>query len=139
MAVIDTVVRTVHVFAGGLLAGSVVFFTWSVVQTSSDGTLGKLAATGLAKQLTTISRFCAVLLLLSGGYMALGVPFGSDPAYDGLVGAMILLWLAITVLVEMGYSKLGGEATFADVKTYYVLAAISGLLLLIDGGILAGY
>lgn len=139
MAVIDTVARTVHVFAGGLLAGSVVFFTWAVVQTSSDGTLGKLAATGLANHLTTISRFCAVLLLLSGGYMVMDAPFGSDPTYDGLVGAMILLWLVITALVEVGASKLGEAASFTDVRTYYVLAALSGLLLLVDGGILASY
>lgn len=126
-------------FAGGLLAGSVVFFTWAALQTTTDGTLGSVAVTGLAEHLTTISRFCAVLLLLSGGYMAMLAPFGSDPTYDGLLGVMILLWLVITALVEIGYSKLSGDATFDDVRTYYVGAALSGVLLLVDAGILAGY
>lgn len=139
MAVIETVVRTVHVFAGGLLAGSVIFFTWAVLQGVTDGSLGDLAITALADRLTTISRFCAVLLVLSGGYMAMVAPFGTDPAYDGLLGLMIVLWLAVTALVEVGASKLDGGASFAAVRTQYLLAALSGALLLIDAGIVAGY
>lgn len=139
MVAVDTIARTVHVFAGGLLAGSIVFFTWAAIQTTNDGILGRMAVAGLAKHLTAISRFCAILLVLSGGYMAMDAPFGSDPTYDGLVGAMILLWLVISALVEIGYSKLRGEAAFHDVSTYYLLAAVSGVILLIDGGLLAGY
>ena len=138
MAVVDTAARTVHVFAGGLLAGSVVFFTWAAMQSATDGTLGKLAVTTLAKHLTSVSRFAAVLLLLSGGYMAMNAPFGANPTYDGLIGAMVLLWLVVTALVEIGYSKLS-DAPYDAVKTYYLLAAISALLLLLDAGVVASY
>lgn len=139
MAVIDTIARTAHVFAGGLLAGSVVFFTWSVLRGVTSGSLGTVAVGSLADHLTTISRLCAVLLVLSGGYMATMAPFGADPAYDGLLGVMILLWLVVTALVEVGASKLDDGATFADVRSYYVLAAVAGIVLLIDAGLVAGY
>lgn len=139
MAVIEFAVRTVHVLAGGLLAGSVVFFTWAALRSGTDGPIGTPAVTELARLLTNVSRFCAVLLVLSGGYMATVAPFGSDPTYDGLLGLMILLWLAITALVEVGYAKLRGDGTFDAVRTHYLVAASAGVLLLVDAGILAGY
>lgn len=137
MAILETIIRTTHVFAGGLLAGSVVFFTWATLQNASTSGLDPAGIAGLADQLTNVSRFCAVLLLISGGYMAMTANFGANPTYDGLLGLMILLWLVVTALVEVGNSKLQDGAGVDAVRTHYLVAALSGALLLVDAGLVA--
>lgn len=136
MALIDTVMRTTHLLAGGVLTGSVVFFTWAIVSGSASG-VGSEVAAQISRTLTTLSRICAVLLLLSGGYMAAILGSALRGTAGLLVGLMILLWLVVTALVEVGNSKLADGASVQDVQQYYVVAAIAAILVLVDAGYLA--
>lgn len=136
MAALDTVMRVVHLLAGGLLAGSVVYVAWVLRDADGESALGREAVETLAGTLTSLSRVCAVLLLVSGGYMAavLGSALRGTPGM--LVGIMILLWLIVTMLVEVGNSKLAGGASVSEIQQYYGVAAVAAILLLIDAGYL---
>jgi len=136
MALVDTAMRIVHLLAGGILAGSVVFFAFAVTRNSASGA-GSETASQLAASLATVSRVCAVLVLVSGGYMAAILGSALQGTTGMLVGVMIILWLVVTALVEIGNSRLGDGASVSDVSSVYLLAALTSVLLLLDAGYIA--
>lgn len=150
---VDTVVaRIAHLVFAAVWAGSVVYVALVVLPLARDGafdTTRPLEA--LAGKLTTISRVSAVVLLLSGGHLAANaysVGGGSRPALFGstngrLVVAMVVLWLALTALVEIGGKrlqagldarKLRGPARDA-LPVYRAATAVAVGLLLVGGAI----
>lgn len=136
MALIDTVMGTVHLVAGGVLTGSVVYFAWAIARVDAT-VVGSEAVGQLASSLTFVSRICAGLLLVSGGYMAAVLGSALRGTSGMLVGVMILLWLVVTALVEIGNSRLANGASLRDVRQFYVVAAVAALLLLVNAGYIA--
>lgn len=136
MALVDTVMRTGHLLAGGILTGSVVFFAFAATRSSASG-IGSEGVNQLASSLATVSRACAVLILVSGGYMAAVLGAALQGTAGMLVGVMIVLWLIVTALVEVGNSRLADGAAVGEVKNVYTLAALASVLLLLDAGYIA--
>jgi len=148
MALVETAVATVHLLVGALWVGSVVFFALAVLPRAAEGDLNAVPLGGLAGSLTTWSRAAAVLMLLTGGHLAgtrytPGRLVGSSDGY--LVLAMLVLWLALAALVEVGASRIRDGVDERKVRTParaartpFLAAALVGLLLLIDAGILLG-
>lgn len=136
MAVIDTAMRTLHLAFGGLWAGSVVLFVFGVLPSISDA--DRLAA--IAGREVQLSRLSVLVTFLTGGHLAgtyytFGELVGSTRGY--LVLFMILLWVALAALVEVGTARLRGGNVDAG-TTLYRAGGVVALLLLLAGGLLAG-
>jgi uncharacterized membrane protein len=147
MSALDTAMYAVHLLVAGVWTGSVVFTTYAVVPTAADGTANAEPLAAIVSRLRTVSRAGAVLLLLTGGYMA-----GQGYTVDSLTGStrgylvlgMVVLWLLLAAFVEVGAGKLASG--FDDMKVreparearpFMLAATLVALLLLVEGGILA--
>jgi uncharacterized membrane protein len=147
MALLDTVMFTVHLLVAGVWTGSVVFVTLAVLPVAEDGTANAEPLASVVAKLRWISRGSSLLLLLSGGHMAgtlytverlTGQPRGH------LVLGMVALWFVLTALVEIGGGKLADgfdekkvRQPAREAKPFFLAAAVVALLLLLDGGLLA--
>lgn len=113
---IDLVVsRIAHLVFAAVWAGSVCYVALAVLPLARDGAFNSTKPLEvLSAKLTTISRICAVVLLLSGGHLAgrlYTIGGGDGPALFGstngrLVVLMVVLWLALAALVEIGAKRL---------------------------------
>lgn len=134
----------IHLIFAGLWSGSVLFVSYTVVPMAMHGDLrpGPLAA--IAGKLTTISRVSAVLLLLTGGHLA-GARYTTESLTGSTAGrlvvAMVVLWLALGGLVEVGTSKLrdGTERNkvrepAAAARPFLLAASLVAVLLLANAG-----
>ena len=135
MAVIDTAMRTLHLIFGALWAGSVVLFVFGVLPSISSA--DRLAA--IAGREVQLSRLSVVVTFLSGGHLAgtyytVGSLFGSTRGY--LVLFMLLLWVVLAALVEIGTSRLR-DGNVAAGTTLYRAGGVAAVLLLLVGGLLA--
>jgi len=148
MALVETVTSTVHLLVGALWVGAVVFFALAVLPRAAAGDLNAAPLGALVGSLTTWTRAAAVLMLLTGGHLA-GTRYtvasltGSTRGY--LVLAMVVLWLGLAALVEIGASRVRDGVERRKVReparnavTPFRLAALVGLLLLVDAGVLLG-
>ncbi|WP_188977699.1 CopD family protein [Halocalculus aciditolerans] len=136
----------VHLGFAGLWAGGVAFAAWAVLPSALRGDIDPQPLAAITNKLSTLTRVSAVLLLLSGGYMAVFI--GGD-AFRGttrgiLVGLMVVLWLALTGLSEMACSRLRDgtdldkvRAPAREAKTRLQAAAVLAVALLVLGGVLA--
>lgn len=145
---VDLAVSTVlHVVFGGLLTGSVLFFTYAVNPAARVGDVSPETFSGATSKLTTVTRASAVVLLLTGGHQA-GVLYtaetlaGTRRGY--LVLAMLVLWFALVALVEVAASKLREGLAREKVRTparearpFLWAASIAAVLVLVDAGLLA--
>lgn len=149
--VVDAVARIVHLVFAAVWAGSVVYVTLTVLPLARDGRFNAGPLEPLSDRLTTISRTSAVVLLLSGGHLA-----GSIYTFDGdggpslfastngqLVVLMILLWLALAALVEVGAKRF--ESGLAEKKVrepardalpLFRVASVVALALLVVAGLI---
>lgn len=132
MAVLETVAVVTHVLFAGLWTGSVAFAA-AVVAGGQ-----RLQGSGrelLADRLKNVSRTSAVLMLLSGGYLASAYSgsyfMGTMRGY--LLTAMVVLWVVLMVLVELAASRLVSDADRAT--TLFWLAGAVAVLLLLDAGL----
>lgn len=111
--VVDALARIVHQIFAGIWAGSVVYVTLGVLPLARNGEFNAAPLESLSGRLTTLSRTSAVVLLVTGGHLA-----GAIYTFDGdggsslfastrgqLVIAMVLLWLALAALVEIGTTR----------------------------------
>ena len=149
MAVIDTVMQTVHVVFAGLWTGSIILFALAVLPSGVNGDISPGVLSTVSSRLTTLSRVSAFLLFVTGGHLAgnyytIEVLVGSTPGY--LVLAMLGLWLVTTGLVEVGGSKMRDgldrnkvRTPARDAKPLYQGAAVLAALLLVDAVLLAIY
>jgi len=134
MALLDSLAVVVHFVFAGLWAGTVAYAAAIVTGT---GDIGTVARERIADRLRSISRTSAVLTLLSGGYLASG--FASSYFYSStrgyLLSAMVLLWLVLMVMVEIGASRLvDGEESG---PTVLIGASVVAILLLLDAGVVS--
>lgn len=146
MALIDTVMATIHLLVGGLWTGGVLFFALAVLPTARAGDIRAGAFEAIISRLTTGSRLSALLMFITGGHLAgtrytVGSLFGSGRGH--LVLAMLTLWLALTALVEIGQSRAKDGLEQKKVRTpaenaapFYLGAALVAVLLLLDAGLL---
>jgi uncharacterized membrane protein len=145
--VIDTVMTTLHVLTGALWVGSVVFVAGVVLPAALDGSLDAAPLEMFADRLVYGSRAASVVMFLTGGHMA-GTGYTLDLLVNSsrghLVLAMLLLWLALSALVEVGRSRLVDGLQEKRVRSparnamgVFRAAAVVGVLLLVDAGLLA--
>ena len=141
-------VYALHLLFGGLWAGAVMFYTYSLLPLAGDGLdAGALGdATG---KLTTISRASAVIQLLTGGYLASPMGVGSAGYWSTTTGVlvvvMVVLWLFLAALTEMGAGRVrdaieAGDVRAAGTNARGLLygASVVAVLLLLEAGALAG-
>ncbi|MFB6218727.1 MAG: hypothetical protein ABEH77_06045, partial [Halobacteriaceae archaeon] len=93
------------------------------------------------------TRTAALVLPLTGGYQILRLYPGEallEPPRGHLVLGMVLLWVAVTALVEVGRARMADGLDRDKVRTparkgrpYVLAAAALSLLLLADAGLLA--
>lgn len=146
MALIDTVMATVHLLVGGLWTGSVLFFALAVLPTARSGDIRANSFESIIGRLTMGSRVSALLMFVTGGHLAgtrytVGTLFGSGRGH--LVLSMLSLWLVLTALVEIGQSRAKDGLEQKKVRTpaenaapLYLGAALVAVLLLVNAGVL---
>jgi uncharacterized membrane protein len=145
--VLDTVMTTLHVLTGALWVGSVVFVTWAVLPAAVEGVLDAGPLETFVDRLVYGSRAASVVMFLTGGHLAgtryeVSTLFGTGRGH--LVLAMLALWLVLTALVEVGRGRLVRGLQTKRVRTpaqesltLFRAAALVGVLLLVDAGLLA--
>jgi hypothetical protein len=137
----------IHLLFAGLWAGGAALFAWGVVPLAGDSTIGVEPAESLAGTFVTVSRVSALATLLTGWHMAATV-YGVDGLTAGtrgyLVIAMVVLWLALAALSEVGVSRFRDaldrrkvRTAAADARPFLLGASLTGIALLIVGGYLA--
>jgi len=146
--IVATSIRTVHLVFAATWVGSVIFVTVGVLPVARDGDLDAAPTERVVVRLTNVSRLCAVVLLLTGGHLALvgyGVPglTGSTAGY--LVIAMVVLWLALTAVIEVAAARITDRLREKEVRSpardylpwFYAASGIAVVLLLDAGAIVA--
>jgi len=146
MATVDTAVNAIHLLFAGLWAGSVIFVARAVVPAARDGDLDATPLRRLVGKFRTSSRVASLVLFLTGGHLA-GTRYtaetllGSTRGY--LVVAMVVLWLVLTGLVEMGSGRLVDGLDERKVREparsatpLFTAAAVAAVGLLLLGGVL---
>ena len=147
MALIDTALATAHLLIGALWVGSVVLFAVVVLPLARDGGLDAAPLESMQSSVTRGSRVASVLMLVTGGHLAAtGYTFGTlaSTTSGNLVVAMVVLWLALTGLVEVGSSRIRDGVKQQKVREpavnalgFFRGASIVGVLLLLTAGAIA--
>ncbi|AFZ73482.1 hypothetical protein [Natronobacterium gregoryi] len=139
------VMQTIHLVFASVWAGSVVYVAFVVLPLARDGAFTSTAPLEtIASKLTTISRVSALVLLLTGGHLA-GTRYSSESLFGTINGqlvlVMVLLWLALAALVEIGSKRfesgLNGKKLrepAADALGLYRIAAVVAVALLVVAG-----
>ena len=145
--ILDTAMTTVHVLVGALWVGSVVFVALAILPAAADGALDAAPLETIADRLVSLSRGASVVMLLTGGHLAAtGYTVASlTGTWRGhLVLGMLALWLVFTALVEIGRGRLVDglrekrvRAPASSATGVFRAAAVVGVLLLIDAGLLS--
>ncbi|PSP39069.1 transporter, partial [Halobacteriales archaeon QH_7_65_31] len=107
--VVNAVSYVLHMTFAALLTGSVLYVALAVNPTAVAGDIRPEAFEQITGRLTTITRASAVVLFLTGGHQA-----GNFYTFESLTGtfrghlvlAMLVLWLALTALVEIAGARL---------------------------------
>lgn len=146
MAALETAMAALHLLFGGLWAGAVLFTTWAVLPLARDGDVDAAPVAAITGRLVTLSRLSAVVLFLTGGYLAGERYTGASltgTTNGVLVLVMILLWLALTGLTEVGASRLRDALDEQRVRTagrashrLFQAASLVAVALLVVGGII---
>ncbi|MFC6826059.1 copper resistance protein CopD [Halopelagius fulvigenes] len=144
---VDTAVTVLHVLTGALWVGSVVFVAGAILPAAVGGSLDAAPLESLSRTLVRGSRGASVVMFLTGGHLA-----GTRYTIETLIGtgrghlvlAMLALWLALAALVEVGNGRLSDglqekrvRAPARDAIGVFRAAAVVGVLLLVDAGLLA--
>lgn len=142
MTLVEAAVRALHLAVSAVWVGSVVFYTFGVLPLARSGTVNAGPLEHLTERLRFGSRFAAVVLLLSGGYLltlAGHVSGLTSSPQGGLVLAMVAGWLAFTALVEVGAGRVldGTEelkvrTPAKRARTLFRVASVLGLAVLVD-------
>jgi uncharacterized membrane protein len=142
-----TVSYVLHMLFAAALTGSVLYVALFVNPAAVAGDIGNEAFSRVTSGLSTVTRASAVVLLLTGGHQA-----GTLYTFETLAGTtrghlvlgMLVLWLALTALVEIAGSKLregldAGKlrAPAREARPFLRAAAVLAVLLLVDAGLLA--
>ncbi|MDG5758843.1 copper resistance protein CopD [Natronococcus sp. A-GB1] len=143
---VDTfLAQTTHLVFAALWAGSVFYVAFVVLPLARDGafTSTKPLET-ISSRLTSISRVSALVLLLTGGHLA-GTRYTAEGLFNTINGqlvlAMVVLWLVLAGLVEVGAKRfesgLNGKKLrepAANALPLYRAGAVVAVLLLVVAG-----
>ncbi|WP_227132563.1 transporter [Halorubellus salinus] len=142
MVMVEVVVRTIHLVVAAMWVGSVSFFAFGVLPLAREGSLNAAPLERFTQRLQVGSRLASVLLLLSGGYMISLAEYERSllsSTSGHLVLGMVVLWVALTGLVEVGASRVLEGAEDLKVRTpakrataVLRAATLVGVLLLVD-------
>jgi putative copper export protein len=142
MAIVEVVVRAIHLVVSAAWVGAVLFFAFGVLPLAREGSVNAAPLERVTERLQVGSRVASVVLLLSGGYMISLAGYESSlvsTLAGNLVLAMVVLWLALTGLVEVGASRVLDGAEDLKVRTpakrgtpFFRAATLVGVLLLVD-------
>ncbi|MFT4890930.1 MAG: putative membrane protein [Halobacteriales archaeon] len=142
-----TIAVAVHLLAAAGWTGSVGFVTLAVLPLARDGGLNATPLEGVVDRLRFASRLSAVLLLLSGGYLA--VEYYTADTLTGtsnghLVLGMIVLWLVLAGLIEVGGGRMLEDlrqkkvrAPAKEYRRWFEAATIVAALLFVDTALLS--
>ena len=144
--VVDSIMQILHVVFAGLWTGSVLFVVGAVLPAASAGSISAPAMSTITTRLAWLTRVSALVFVATGGHLA-GTGYTSatlfSTARGQLVVAMLVLWLVLTALVEIGCKRLGGSDAPANVQTaventrpIWLAAGAVAVLLLVDAGLL---
>jgi uncharacterized membrane protein len=144
--VLDTAIYTVHTGLSAIWAGTVLFVVLAVLPLAMDGELSPDAFGSVVSKLRWVTRISAVLLFVTGGHLAgtLYTPeklTGTPSGY--LVIAMLVLWLGLTAVVEIGSARASRGIEQEKIREparvarpLYQLAAVLAVGLLVVAGVL---
>ena len=148
MSAVNALSYVIHLLFAGLWTGSVLFVSYAVLPAAADGELNAAPLSAIAGKLTTVSRASALLLLVTGAHLGVtrytvGSLTGSVSGY--LVIAMIVLWLALAGLVEVGTSKISDglaerklREPANNARPFFLAGSVAALGLLVVAGLLLG-
>jgi hypothetical protein len=139
MAILTAASAIVHLLFAAIWTGSVVFVVVGVLPTAARDGVGAAALRGTLGRLRNVSRICALLLLLTGGHLAAErytVDSLAGTVEGQLVLAMIVLWVIMAGLVEIGAARIIDTGEVVDGRLSLGLGGIVGLAVLALGGVL---
>ncbi len=121
MGVLTTLAYALHGIGAGVWVGAVALVAWRVVPLATNGEVEPATLTATADGLSWLTRTNALLMPATGLWMAW-------VSYDRLAGLlvpprghtvllMILLWLAMSALVEIGAARIRRAAGDGKVRT----------------------
>lgn len=121
MSILTTLAYAAHGIGAGVWVGAVALVAWRVVPLAADGELEPPTLTAAADGLSWLTRTNALLMPATGLWMAW-------VSYDRLAGLlvpprghtvllMILLWLVMSAMVEVGAARIRRAADEGKVRT----------------------
>ncbi len=150
--VVDTLSRLLHLVFAGLWAGSVVYVALAVLPLARDGAFNTTKPLEvLSSRLTTLSRVSALVLFLTGSHLAAAIYTvdgdGGPGLFTSLEGqlviVMIVLWVALAGLVEIGAKRFESGLNGKKLREpahqalpFFRAAAVVAVLLLVIGGLI---
>lgn len=148
MEPLELTAYVLHSLFAGLWTGGVLFVTLAVLPLAKDGSLNAAPLSAVAEKLTTLTRTSAVVLLLTGAYMGVARSYtvdsltGSTSGY--LVLSMVVLWLLLAGMVEVGTGKLRDGTDQNKVREparesrrFLLAGSVFAALLLVNSGLIA--
>jgi len=122
--------------------------TYAILPVARAGDIGTDPFANITSRLLTLSRASALVLFLTGGHLA-GTLYTVDSLTGGLRGylviAMVVLWLALAGLVEVGTSRISDGLRERKVRTpaekgrpFFLAGSVAALGLLVVAGVLLG-
>lgn len=150
--VVDTTMWVLHVGFSAVWTGSVLFVAGVVMPAAYRGEIDVDLLGSFLSKLQLLTRASAVVFLLTGAHLVATRYTGIPPVFDPLlttpaghtVLAMLVLWLVVTGLVEVGSSRVRSglqerklREPARSARRLFQTAAVLTILLLITGGLLA--
>ncbi|MFW6448118.1 MAG: transporter [Halobacteriota archaeon] len=150
MSLVDAGMIAVHLVFGAIWIGAVAFVALGILPLARDGEFDRNPLRRVLGRLLWISRIGALAMLLSGGYMLTArgdytdadVLLSTGPGQAVL--AMIVLWLALIVVLEVSTRRIrsGLDANLVreparDGLRWFYAATVIGVALFVDGALLA--
>lgn len=144
MVALGQLLNSIHLAAAGLWAGAVLYATVGLLPLARAGDIDAGPAKTLLDRLAWLSRGSSLVLLLTGAHLA-ATRYPGDAllgtARGHLVVTMVLLWIALSGLVEVGTSRFGDALDRQKVRTgaddtrrFFRLASVVAVALLLLGG-----
>lgn len=147
MTLVDIVVSGLHLLLAALWAGSVFFLTFAVLPLARDGTIDSEPLARLTGRFKWIARTGALVTLLTGAYQAstgYEIQHFLESTRGHLVVGMVVLWVALAALSEIGAARLAEGTAENKVRTpaaqarpFLLAASLVAVALLVDAGALA--
>ena len=150
MEPLEVTAYVLHSVFAGLWTGTVLFVTAAVLPLARDGSLNSAPLAVVTARLRTVTRASSIFLLLTGLYLGLARSYtvesltGSTGGY--LVVAMVVLWVLLAGMVEVGAGKLS-EGTDQNkvreparaARPFLLAGSLFGVLLLVVSGLVAAH